>query len=148
MTYHTHAEYVYSHIWWSSNVSTSAVVYLKACSDAHIALARSVDDIQNAYEVVIGGWHNTQSVIRDTPMGSFMAQADTTGILSCNMYIPIWLSWEGSHIEVGVGLEVGTNVILSWQNPSAHWQVQAVGVSTGFDYEGDWSFLPGQGEAI
>ena len=148
INYHTHAEFVFSHLWWSSNVTTSTVLYIKACSDAHIALASQVDNTQESYEVIIGGWENTQSAIRAKPGGDLETQVETVGILNCDIYKPLWVRWDGGHIEVGTGIHVGDNVIMRWQNPDVKWDVQAVGVSSGYDFEADWSFLPGQGKLM
>lgn len=40
--------------------------YIQACNDAHIALSQAKGlDSQDTYEIVIGGWADSQSVIRD-----------------------------------------------------------------------------------
>ena len=41
-------------------------VVFQACHDAHIALSLAKNkDTANSYEIVIGGWQDSESVIRD-----------------------------------------------------------------------------------
>jgi hypothetical protein len=59
------AIHAYDYIW-----ATTDTNYLEfevmACNDAHIALTQSPGNTSyNTFEVVIGGWGNTKSVIRD-----------------------------------------------------------------------------------
>lgn len=108
-------------------------------------MSRMIDDVSHSYEVVIGGWDNSRSVIRATPHGDIEEEAETIGILDCDVYKTFWLSWAGGHIEVGTGAEVGSKRFMHWVNPNVQWNVTAVGVSTGYDREGDWSFITNQG---
>ena len=40
------------------------VFKVKACNDAHIILSTSTNFDNNMYEIALGGWQNTASIIR------------------------------------------------------------------------------------
>lgn len=37
---------------------------VKACNDAHVALSTTTTTDSQTYEIVLGGWNNTKSVVR------------------------------------------------------------------------------------
>ena len=58
---------------WRSVANQKMIAFtIKACHDAHILLAktRGKND-SDIYEFVIGGWHNSRSVIRKKVAGEF-----------------------------------------------------------------------------
>ena len=40
--------------------------------------------MDNSYEVIIGGWDNTESAIRDVIQGDDLVRVSTSNILNCN----------------------------------------------------------------
>ena len=57
--------YQYQDVGLDLSTSTSVVLLVQACNDAHIALSQHFEQYSSStYEIVISGWSNTQSVIR------------------------------------------------------------------------------------
>ena len=77
----TKTNYDYTQFWLTVHDMNSVVFKVKACSDVHVGLAQYSGNYKtNIHEVVIGGWENTKSVIRNAPGDStYMAEADTIG---------------------------------------------------------------------
>ncbi|XP_071084712.1 uncharacterized protein [Haliotis cracherodii] len=121
------------------NGRTSFTFWVKTTNDAHIALLRNKGDYdQNMYEIVIGGWRNTQSVIRDRKQGRNLARARHAP-LSGNKHLPFWISFSDGTIAVGAGTEVGRRQFMSWRDPSPT-LISYVGVATGWGSTGKWLF--------
>ncbi|XP_056004596.1 C3 and PZP-like alpha-2-macroglobulin domain-containing protein 8 [Ostrea edulis] len=101
---------------------------VKACNDAHVILSEQHSDVNNSYEIVIGGWGNTKSVIRTCkqcqPRTSFIGNP-----LSCDSFKSFWISWENGAIRVGRGHIIGHGEFMKWTDPSSH-LVNYVGIST------------------
>ena len=47
------------------------------------------DTVNEIYEIVIGGWDNSQSAIRNLAQGEEEITIPTDDILSCDRYIPL-----------------------------------------------------------
>ena len=47
------------------------------------------DKVNEIYEIVIGGWDNSQSAIRNLAQGEEEITIPTDDILSCDRYIPL-----------------------------------------------------------
>jgi hypothetical protein len=69
--------------------------------DSRSFLAPAADAPQAPFEIVIGGWSNSQSVIRDRPKGPNLVTAYTAGILSATQYRYFWVAWGDGKIRVG-----------------------------------------------
>ena len=52
------------------------------------------------YEIIIGGFGNTKTWIRNTTYGENLAFGDTPDILSPDEYRPFWIKWENGLVEV------------------------------------------------
>lgn len=138
-TYHYH----YLHDLGLDVTTTSSVTFtVKACNDAHIALSSvKGDDSKDTYEIVIGGWWDSQSVIRDCKQCAHMAEVrHPSHPVSCTEARPFWISWSNNYIRVGTGNSVGLQQFMSWDDPSPH-PVNYIAVSTGFGSTGDWTFV-------
>ena len=47
----------------------------------------------NAYEIVIGGYTNSESGIRTQVGGNFVTRKTTKDILNCDRFLFFWVSW-------------------------------------------------------
>ena len=144
----TTKDYGYNFFWLAGYTSHHVVFRLKAGSDCHIAISQTAGDTSAAYEIVIGGWYNAISAIREAVMQDVKAQADTPGILSPNEWRTFWIRWTGGHVEVGKGHDVGNNRFMDWQQTGNIFNITAIGVSTGFGNVGDYEFSTISGDII
>ena len=118
---------------------------VKAISDAHIALTETVNDYTQGYEVIIGGWDNTQSGIRQPPHhGEMVYQVPTEGLLNKDEWRIFWISYDHGLVEAGSGTDVGANAFLQWHADSPA-VIRAVSVSTTVNVEADWEFSQFEG---
>ena len=62
---------------------------------------------------------------------------DTPDILSCTEQRWFWVTWQYGAIEVGRGEVLGDNKFMDYQ-PLQMYPVNAIGYSTGYDYNGTW----------
>lgn len=115
---------------------------VKACNDAHVILSEQHSDVINSYEIVIGGWGNTKSVIRTCkqcqPRTSFIGNP-----LSCDSFKSFWISWENGAIRVGRGHIIGHGEFMKWTDPSSH-LVNYVGISTWRGSSTEWKIPTGR----
>ena len=120
---------------------TNAVRFTVAASnDAHVGLSGvSAGNHGEKYELVLGGWGNAQSVIRDGKQGRELVRVDTPQLLSRSEARPFWISWSGHHLCVGKGTVVGQDEFM--QVPLEHGHItpfKYMLASTGFGSTGDW----------
>ncbi|XP_046556761.1 uncharacterized protein LOC124265984 [Haliotis rubra] len=121
------------------NGQTSFTFWVKTTNDAHIALLSNRDNYDHSmFEIVIGGWRNTQSVIRNRKQGPNLASVHHMP-LSGSKHQPFWISLSGSRISVGSGRVVGRRTFLSWIDQSVT-QIRYVSVATGWGSTGKWIF--------
>ena len=58
-------EYMYETLWKSVTNRDVFVFQVRACGDVHVVLSEEIGQIDaGIYEFSIGGWNNTQSVLR------------------------------------------------------------------------------------
>ncbi|CAH1259009.1 PKDREJ [Branchiostoma lanceolatum] len=119
---------------------------VKANSDAHIALSSEGATLNDMYEIVIGGWSNTQSVIRRSPDGNIEATASTPGIVSANEFRDFWVSWTDDG-TIAVGREGESSPFMQWRDP-APLGVGYFGYSTGYGSTGEFRFPCRQGKSL
>ena len=119
---------------------------IKAASDAHILLTDEVNDYTKGYELIIGGWDNSQSAIKIPPHsgGTIVIEVPTPDILSANEWRTFWVTYDHGLIETGSGSDVGANIILQYHvdNPMT---ITAISVSGAVNYEADWEFSQFEG---
>ena len=108
---------------------------VKTANDAHIALRDSKNN-DKSIEIVIGGWGNSQSVIRSEAQGRNLAEYKQNGLLHGNQFRSFWVSWAGGNIKVGTGSKVGQNTFMEQQISQT---INHVGVS-GWNVPAEWRF--------
>ncbi|KAI8500095.1 hypothetical protein Bbelb_224120 [Branchiostoma belcheri] len=116
---------------------------VKANSDVHIALSNQNSPMDDMYEIVIGGWENSMSVIRRKQQGDALASVATPDILSPYVYRGFLVSWAAGG-AVSVRRETETDPFLTWTDPDPL-PVSHVGYSTGYGSTGTFIFCPHQG---
>ena len=120
----------------------------RANNDAHIGLfwgPRRTDGgvvtlPGEFYEIVLGGWGNTRSVIRESSQGS--NNAETEGAICKGMEEWVYITIAqvgGDTIVVSLGEVAGENVYMQWTDPTPI-MVSYIAVMTGWGSSGDWEF--------
>ncbi|XP_066292800.1 apolipoprotein(a)-like [Branchiostoma lanceolatum] len=115
---------------------------VKASSDVHIALSNQNSPMDDMYEIVIGGWSNSRSVIRRQEQGDAVASAATPDILSPSVYRGFLISWSGEGV-ISIRLETEDYPFLTWTDPNPL-PISHVGYSTGYSSTGTFLFCPHQ----
>jgi hypothetical protein len=113
-----------------------------SCHDAHIAIMDSPTQTKNFYEIVLGGWSNRKSVIRNVRQGAPKAFF-MSGLLSCKEFRSFWISWKGGQINVGRGKICEQQTLMRWKDPRPY-KTKIIGISTGFGAHGIWRFGTGE----
>lgn len=111
---------------------------VKATNDVHVALSSSNTGEGQMYEIVIGGWGNTQSVIRLCPSCPHEVEVETIGILSGSEFRGFVITY-GSDGPISV-FKYGEGIpFMEWTDPNP-FQVNYVGYSTGYGSDGEFKF--------
>lgn len=113
---------------------------VKGCNDACFILSEHRNDSSHSYEIVVGGWENSKSVIRKCKGCESMATASHRP-MSCTEFRPFWASWENGIIRVGEGLEVGAGTFIEWSDETSH-PVNFLGISS-FNTPTSWRYFKG-----
>ncbi|CAK9822668.1 C3 and PZP-like alpha-2-macroglobulin domain-containing protein 8 [Anthophora retusa] len=108
---------------------------IKAPHDAHIALTTGPQEEEPMYEVFIGGWNNSKSVIRKNRAKPDVAEVQTPDILSGDEYRGFWIRWDDGAISVGKEGEPSSFLTYADPEPFA---VGYFGVCTGWGASGEW----------
>lgn len=108
---------------------------VKAANDAHVALTTGPNEGEPMYEVFIGGWSNSKSVIRKNRTKPEVAEAETPGILSADEYRGFWIRWTDGVLTVGKEGESGP--FLEFADPEP-FGITYFGVCTGWGATGEW----------
>ncbi|XP_075166686.1 uncharacterized protein LOC142238842 [Haematobia irritans] len=103
--------------------------------DAHLALTTQPSEGDPMYEIFIGGWDNSKSVIRKNRQKPDVVEVQTPGICDAGEFRGFWIRWYDNVIAVGKEGE-GT-AFMTHEDPEL-FQVQFVGVCTGWGACGSW----------
>ena len=137
-TYTDDAANVY-HIFEQPLGSSKAVVFdVQAGNDAHVGFFSDAADSGEVYEIVISGWGNQQSVIRECNQCPNQVTVATPGLLDGNSPTSFWADAVDGLVRLGTGSDVGENTLMQWQDP-AHHEAVYVGVMTGWGSDGQWN---------
>ncbi|XP_034473315.1 ficolin-1-like [Drosophila innubila] len=108
---------------------------VRSPKDAHLVLSPSNLQGVQFYEIFIGGWENTISVIRKNGQKPDVAEVPTPRILSADEFRGFWVRWSDNVISVG---HVGeARAFLSYDAGSL-FPVNYVGICTGWGASGTW----------
>jgi hypothetical protein len=140
----TPTAYGYHHAWFTS-VNDYFLFRVRACSEVRLLLAaepygQDGSNGRHVHEIVIGGWHNTRSVIYlDIVSNVTAVETSTPNILSCDELRQFWIRWQSDGtIAVGENV-IGTAEFLRYVDPNPH-RIYGISVSTGAGYIGEWHF--------
>ncbi|CAH1179598.1 unnamed protein product [Phaedon cochleariae] len=115
---------------------------VRAGNDAHLALTTAAAESDPMYEVFIGGWGNSKSIIRKNRTKPEVAEVPTPGILNANEFRGFWIRWQNGTISVGRENEVPP--FMSWTDYEQI-PIEYVGVCTGWGANGSWVIEPPRG---
>ena len=124
----------------------AVVVKVAAGHDAHIGFFPQrdgmvdcmLDSCGDMYEICIGGWDNSQSVLRKGNQGQNRQIAVTEDYLCPEQERTFWATANDGLIRVGRGDEIGAGEFMRWRDPNPITPLYA-GVMTGFGGGGSWS---------
>ncbi|CAL7949665.1 unnamed protein product [Xylocopa violacea] len=117
-------------------VATGQIQFrVKTPNDAHVALTTGPQEGEPMYEIFIGGWSNSKSVIRKNRTKPDVAEAETPGILSGDEFRGFWIRWGDGAISVGKEGEPGS--FLTYADPEP-FGIGYFGVCTGWGASGEW----------
>ncbi|XP_055372435.1 C3 and PZP-like alpha-2-macroglobulin domain-containing protein 8 [Condylostylus longicornis] len=108
---------------------------VRSPNDAHLALTNGPNESDPMYEVFIGGWQNTKSVIRKNRTKPDVVETDTPGILNPGEFRGFWIRWYDGVITVGREGEAAA--FMSHEDPDLY-PVNFIGVCTGWGASGTW----------
>lgn len=108
---------------------------VRSPNDAHLALSPTGEEGDPMYEVFLGGWSNSKSVIRKNRQMPDVAEADTLNILSSEEFRGFWVRWYDNVITVG---REGEAVAFMSYEDFELLSIKYVGVCTGWGASGSW----------
>ncbi|OAD53206.1 C3 and PZP-like alpha-2-macroglobulin domain-containing protein 8, partial [Eufriesea mexicana] len=108
---------------------------IQAAHDARISLRTHLGGDSNVYEIIIGGWENTMSVIKRNNQEQDIAEAETRNILGAQQMCNIYIQWfcDGT---LNVGHQNG-EVFLSYKDRNP-FVINYIGVSTVWGATGEF----------
>lgn len=115
---------------------------VRANNDAHVALTTGACESEPMYEIFIGGWNNSKSVIRKNRQKPDVAEVSTPGILNGGEFRGFWIRWNNGTISIG--REGEGEAFLSWQD-GEFVPISYIGVCTGWGANGSWIIEQPQG---
>lgn len=119
-------------------------ITFRARANNDISLALGSEDSSTSgthYQIVIGGWSNTKSVIRFAIAGSACVYYNGSS-LSQSFFDEFWVSWTGGFVRVGTGSSVGSGTIMTCPH-SKPYTVNFIWIMTGYGSSGEWRFING-----
>ena len=104
---------------WVSEPDDLFVVFeAKTENDVTVAFTVEKEVVSgNMYEIVIGGWRNTKSVIRTEAQGQERAITLDPRMCSADTFLTYYVLLREGTIVVGTGDRPGHNLLMAWKNP-------------------------------
>ena len=100
---------------------------MKAASNAHITLKADNGEL---YEVLLGGWNNQKSCLRQYHIRGYCLSEFWGPILNDTMFLPFWISWTDSNIRVGFGEVAGLSELMEYYDPTPI-EITTLAITTG-----------------
>ncbi|CAG2205544.1 unnamed protein product [Mytilus edulis] len=118
--------------------------HVQACNDVHVALLPkdygNITDESALYEIVIGAYRNTRSIIRKRKQGQSMVERERIGYLNCTEVRQFNIDWSNGNISVRYIMKNSTvETIMAWLDPAPLTIIDAA-ITTGFGATGTWTF--------
>jgi hypothetical protein len=130
----------YENIAYSVADRTELVFGVSACKEVRIALSEIPGiTTRNTYELCIGEFENSMTILKDAFSGQSLVEAYTTEILNCSGTRMFWVSWAVGTLSFGRGTTVQQNRLLYFKDANAH-HVNAVSVKTPVGVVGNFTF--------
>ena len=118
-----HGSYQWENVFELGSPGNGTVTFeAKATNDIHVCFSEYKADNSPLYEIVIGGWGNTQSVIRkgrQSPHNGHVRinrSQNPNAMASANEWSTYWVTIKQGLIQVGKGAVSGQNEFLRWQD--------------------------------
>lgn len=108
---------------------------VRSPKDAHLALSPGPQAGTPLYEIFLGGWENSKSVIRKDGQKPDVVEVPTPGILDAGEFRGFWVRWYDNVITVG--REGDAAAFLSY-DAGELFPVNFVGICTGWGASGNW----------
>ncbi|CAH0559908.1 unnamed protein product [Brassicogethes aeneus] len=115
---------------------------VEATNDVHVGLFSKPEATPPWYEIVIGGWGNTKSVLRKDKQdehGYIVVESQSFGILDKNKPNKLWVRMTRNTIACGFRGEA--DPFISWWEKGNLPRITYVGFHTGFGSTGKWKVL-------
>ncbi|XP_028032564.1 uncharacterized protein LOC114244849 [Bombyx mandarina] len=103
--------------------------------NCHVSLTTHPAEVDPMYEIIIGGWENTQSVIRYCRQKPDKVTIPTPGIMNPNEFKKFLIEWRCGRLLVRD--RTSGTVLMEWVDP-APFPVTHFGVRTGYGARGQW----------
>lgn len=108
---------------------------MQCANDCHVTLTERPLELLPRYEIVIGGWTNTKSVIRQIGKQPDLIAVSTPSIVNPREMRSFWVRWQNNVIQVGRG---GEDIAFMSYRDANLFHVQYVGICTAFGSTGTW----------
>jgi hypothetical protein len=129
-------DYTYKDTGLTLSTCTSLVFHLKIATDAYLALTPTKGNYDGKiYEIVIGAFSNTCSIIRVAKQDNMVASGSSPNILDADSFRPFWISWSNNNIIVGKGAVVGDDILVAYDEYDTPVAVNYLSI-TGFNISG------------
>ncbi|ETO36910.1 hypothetical protein RFI_00151 [Reticulomyxa filosa] len=149
--YSTRDYYTYQH-WMQvdktgSNTSEKGKIRFmaKAQNDVHLCLGCNKKHQDRHWEIVIGGWGNTMSVIRSENQGNHHAAVGTHKIVNNDEFRDFWIKWDTkeNYLQVGKTADINDkNIVMKVSYSVANsLKIVYIGICTGWGSSGEWVFF-------
>ena len=137
-------DFRYNYVWQTTTYKNNHFrFWVRACHDVHLNL--SPVHGERFYEVVIGGWDNSMSVIRFG--GSHRVEYRENGIVDCKEFREFWVSWDRGVIRVGKGNEIRRQEFMFW-SVEDFGEINHLSMSAGYGSDALWVFNNDLGKNI
>lgn len=106
-------------VWHFEQPGTGTVFFTaQAGQDIHIAISDTAETNDPMYEIVIGGWSNTQSAIRRVSQGDILKSSKKV-IKDTEAEGTYWVSLNAAKktVSAGYGTVAGKDIIIEWKDP-------------------------------